>query len=162
MAQALLPLPLWESEARGPGRGEGKKHHAQNHNNNAPLPRRESQSRYGVRVAIRGEGRKHLLQLTLFKLAKAKAECMQGLNPPLITPVATQMQYHAPPEENFKMLDVSPAQRKYNGNARQMMTRSMRNSGASSEAPLAKRCVKISMAPVQAYLKAKFCWLKQS
>ena len=51
-------------------------------------------------------------------LAKAKAECMQGLNPILIPPVATPMQYHPLPDENLKMRDVSPAQHQYNWNAR--------------------------------------------
>ena len=32
-------------------------------------------------------------------LAKAKAECMQGLNPLLIPPVVTQRQYRPPPDE---------------------------------------------------------------
>ena len=47
---------------------------------------------------------------------------MQGRNPLLISPVATQMQYHRPPKENLKMRDVSPAQHQYNWNARHYET----------------------------------------
>ena len=75
---------------------------------------------YGLLAGIpRRAGNQEIIDRAL---AKAKAECMQGLNPILIPPVSTPMPYHPPPDANLKMRDVSPAQDQYNWNARHYET----------------------------------------